>query len=411
MVETKEESLGVKKLKKLMEPKKSVDAKRLKKQWVLIIVLAALTIFFLSQFFLILGNRPPPSSQKEIVEADVASTGLDPDLSRIGDLELTQEELEKKVEALTLSSEESKLQTQELIEVSRQTAEELKELKELLLKKIEMQETKIATLTLPAKKSSSPNALEVSIGSVEIEQIQERKHVAETIPAGTIVRCVIVSGASVSTGIGTPIGSRKVLLKPTSNGWLPAGVRVALKDSLIMCSATANLAEERVYVRGDRMNLTYPDGYTITTEIAAYVSGEDGQEGVRCALIDKNWASTLWAGLASSVGEVGKAVQSHSPLMDLSRLGKTDTNFIINLDTLKQGGVQGGSTALDKMTEHLLKEKEKNAPFLILDSLRHVDLIFLHDCEIGENNMKEKMRIKRALEKEQRMKGNGPHHS
>ena len=411
MVETKEESLGAKKLKDLMESKKSPEAKRLKKRWIFIGLAAALIVFFLSQVFLILGNRSAPSSQKEILETDVVSTGLEPDLSRIGDLELTQEEIERKVEALIFSSEESKLQTQELIETHHQTREELKELKELLLKKIEMQDTKIATLTLSAKKLSSPNALEVSMGSVEIEQLQDRKHVAETIPAGTIVRCVIVSGASVSTGIGTPVGCRKVLLKPTSNGWLPAGVRVALKDSLIMCSATANLAEERVYIRGDRMNLTYPDGYTITTEIAAYVSGEDGQEGVRCALIDKNWASTLWAGLASSVGEVGKAMQSHNPLMDLSKLGKTDTNFIINLDTLKQGGLQGGSTALDKMTEHLLKEKEKNAPFLILDSLRHVDLIFLHDCEIGESNMKEKMRIKRALEKEQRIKANGSHHS
>ena len=396
MVETKEESLGAKKLKKLLESQKSPETKRLTKRWVFIILAASLMIFFLSQFFLILGKRPVPPSQKEILETAVVSTGLDPDLSRIGDLELTQEEIEKKIEVLTFSSEESKLQTQELLEESRQTKEELKDLKELLLKKFEMQETKMATLTLPAKKLSSSN---VSMASVEIEQFQDRKHVAETIPAGTIVRCVIISGASVSTGIGTPMGSRKVLLKPTSNGWLPAGVRVALKDSLIICSATGNLAEERVYIRGDRMNLTYPDGYTITTEIAAYVSGEDGQEGVRCALIDKNWASTFWAGLASGVGEVGKAMQSHSPLMDLSKLGKTDTNFIINLDTLKQGGLQGGSTALDKMTEHLLKEKEKNAPFLILDSLRHVDLIFLHDCSIGESNMKEKMRIKRALEK------------
>jgi conjugal transfer pilus assembly protein TraB len=404
MVETKEESLGAKKLKKLMEFKRSPEAKRLKKRWVFIGLAAVLMVFFLSQLFLILGHRSAPSSPKEILETDVVSTGLEPDLSRIGDLELTQEEIERKVEMLTLSSEENKLQTKELIEESRQTTEELKELKELLLKKIEMQDTKIATLTLPTKKLSSPNSLEISMGSVEIEQLHDRKHVAEVIPAGTIVRCTVVSGASVSTGIGTPIGSRKVLLKPTSNGWLPAGVRVALKDSLIMCSATGNLAEERVYVRGDRMNLTYPDGYTITTEIAAYVSGEDGQEGVRCALVDKNWASTFWAGLASGVGEIGKAMQSHNPLMDLSKLGKTDTNFIINLDTLKQGGFQGGSTALDKMTEHLLKEKEKNAPFLILDSMRHVDLIFLHDCEIGENNIKEKMRIKRALEKEQRMK-------
>ena len=122
-------------------------------------------------------------------------------------------------------------------------------------------------------------------------------------------------------------------------------------------------------------------------------------------------AEQSWAGLASGVGEVGKAMQSGNPLLDLPKLGKTDTNFIINLDTLKQGGVQGGSTALDKMTEHLLKEKEKNAPFLVLDSMRHIDLIFLHDCEIGENNIKEKMRIKRALEKERRMKTNASNHS
>ncbi|CCB87836.1 TraB/VirB10 family protein [Simkania negevensis] len=411
MVETKEESSGAKKLKKLMDSKKSPEAKRLKKQWLLIGIVVIAMVFIVSQVSVIFGKRSTPSFKKEITESDVVSTGLEPDLSRIGDLELTQEELEKKVESLTLWQEENRLKTQEVLQTQRQTAEELKELKSLLLRKMELQDAKIATLTLPSKQLSSSNSTEVSMESIELEQVTDRKHVAEVIPAGTIVRCVVVSGASVSTGIGTPMGSRKILLKPTSNGWLPAGVRVALKDSLIMCSATANLAEERVYVRGDRMNLTYPDGYTITTEIAAYVSGEDGQEGVRCALIDKNWSSTFWAGLASGVGEIGKAMQSGNPLLDLPKLGKTDTSFIINLDTLKQGGIQGGSTALDKMTEHLLKEKEKNAPFLILDSMRHVDLIFLHDCEIGENNIKEKMRIKRALENERRKKVNATNQS
>ena len=411
MMETKEESLEAKKLKKLMGSKKSLEAKRLKKRWLAMGVFAALVIFFLSQFFLVLGNRRSPSSLREIAESDVVSTGLEPDLSRIGDLELTQEEIEKKLETLFEYQEDNKMQTQELLQANRQTSEELRKLKSLLLEKLESQESKIAALSFPMKKSATSNSLGVEMACVEIEQTSNRQHITDTIFAGTIVRCEIASGAFVSTGIGTPMGSRKVLLRPISNGWLPAGVRAPLKDAIIICSATANEAEERVYIRGERMTITFPDGYGISTEIVAYVSGEDGAEGIRAPKVDKHAAKALLAGVASGVGELTKAMQSQNPLLNLPKLGKSDANFIINLDTLKQSGLQGSSTAIDKMTDHLLKEKEKNAPFLILNNMREVDLVFLHPCELGEENIKEKMRIKRALEEEQRMKTNASSHS
>lgn len=61
----------------------------------------------------------------------------------------------------------------------------------------------------------------------------EKKHVSAYIPAGTMVRCVLVSAADCSVGVSQASDPATVLLRPLSNGKLPRGVRVALKDSII----------------------------------------------------------------------------------------------------------------------------------------------------------------------------------
>ena len=337
------------------------------------------------------GIKKVSLPEKKVVET--VSTRVEPHLSRIGDLELTQEQLEEKVSSLLANQQTLKT----TVETSMaQTKQDHLDLKGLLAQRLaEMKREKAHEVKIAA----SGHLSSVDIASIKAEEVLSRKHVTEVIPAGTIVRCVVLSGADVSTGLGVPAESQKVLLRPLSNGWLPKGVRVSLKDAMIICSATANLVQERIYVRGERMTLTFANGDFIETDIAAYVSGEDGRGGARGIVIDKTWKNAWLASLASGMGTLGQALQSNTPF-DLGKLGKSENNFIINLDTLKQSGYQASATFWDKMTEHLLKEKEKNAPFVILDQARIVDLIFLHSCELGETNLKEKFRIKRALAKE-----------
>ena len=108
------------------------------------------------------------------------------------------------------------------------------------------------------KELSSPhqpqnNALEVGVWSKPT--LSTKRNVVTEIPAGTVVKCLLVSSADCSVGINTSSDPNTVLLQPIANGKLPKKVQVALKGSRILGTAIGDIASERVRIRTERLTL------------------------------------------------------------------------------------------------------------------------------------------------------------
>ena len=231
----------------------------------------------------------------------------------------------------------------------------------------------------------------------------EKKHVSAYIPAGTMVRCVLVSAADCSVGVSQASDPATVLLRPLSNGKLPRGVRVALKDSIILGRGIGDLGNERVRIRAEKITLVQPNGEFIETEISAYVSGEDGREGMRGVVVDRAGSSIFRAAAASTVQGISSSIQATLNNQTLSKLSKeSDSRVILDADTFRNAGIQGATTGLNQLADYYIKRAEQLQPSIQIAAGRVVDVIFTTGVKIGEKDLKKKFQIERNLSKDKR---------
>jgi conjugal transfer pilus assembly protein TraB len=77
----------------------------------------------------------------------------------------------------------------------------------------------------------------------------------------------------------------------------------------------------------------------------------------------------------------------------LSQISKeTEGGAIFNMDALKQGGVQGIGSALDKLSDYYIKRAEQLQPVIQIAAGRKVDIVFTHGAKIGSQATKEQIR-------------------
>ncbi len=232
----------------------------------------------------------------------------------------------------------------------------------------------------------------------EVEDKAEDKNVLFEIPAGTVVKCVLVSGADCSVAVQKPTGPNMVLLRPLDNGKLPWNVRVRLKGSVIIGNAIGDISTERVYIRTERLTLVERNGSFVETEVSAYVSGEDGREGMRGVVVDKSGQIITRAAFAAFLQGIGQTVQAtlnNQTIEKLSQIG--DSKTILDLDLLRNSTLSGGSTALTKLSDYYIKRSEQLQPAIQIAAGRVVDVVFLKTIKVGEKDLKKKLEKEREL--------------
>lgn len=341
-----------------------------------------------------------PSETFTTPTPETVSHHLEPENFRLSQIEWKQDEIEDMIKSMLSTQQELKESFQEVI---TQSAQAISENSFYLKAELEQIRSEIAH-NLSGKNTVIENAdLPVKIASIDHYEEEEKAHVSAYIPAGTVVRCVLVSAADCSVGVQQPKGPAKMLIRPLGNGQLPRKVRVALKDSVILASAYGDLANERVYVRADRMTLVQPNGDFIETEISAYISGEDGREGVRGIVVDRSGSIITRAAFASFLQGVGQGIQSALNNQTIEKLSKVgDSQTILDVDTFRNSGMQGANTALNKLAEYYIKRAEQLQPSIQIAAGRVVDLIFTHGVRTGEKDLRKKLEIERSLVKERK---------
>lgn len=383
-----------------MEKYKSEKEKTKKNQkrnylFLLLVIFAGGVLFFTLLFP---SSKALPVEEETVFE--LPSTGIEPQEMRLVGLENDLIEQEKLSKALL----EQQMEMKELLfdlknsfknqEISQEgiTPHDLQTLKEEIFLEIKEE-----------KDLSYEDFEEVNLVFAAPIENSEKKHVSAYIPAGTMVRCVLVSAADCSVGVSQASDPATVLLRPLSNGKLPRGVRVALKDSIILGRGIGDLSNERVRIRAEKMTLVQPNGEFVETEISAYVSGEDGREGMRGVVVDRAGSSIFRAAAASTVQGISSSIQATLNNQTLSKLSKeSDSRVILDVDTFRNAGIQGATTGLNQLADYYIKRAEQLQPSIQIAAGRVVDLIFTTGVKIGEKDLKKKFQIERTLAKEKK---------
>ena len=384
-----------------MDNSKSREEKIKKKQKLLFGAGCVLVLVAVAAFIFRIEEPKAEPRKMPTKEIATASKDIDEENIRIAWLESRQNDLDKKLSQMLAAQTELQETLKNTSQMSLMRQQEETEYLEGKMYSLvgNLQEDMIRRMEVCTDPEDT-----VQLASVTKEdEGDDMQHVTAYIPAGTIVRCVLVSSADCSVGIHQPKGPSKMLLRPLSNGKLPRNVRVALKDSVITASAIGDLANERVYVRTDRMTLVQPNGDFLETEISAYVSGEDGREGLRGVVVDRSGSIIARASFASFLQGIEASLRTTLNSQSIEKVAKnSESNWILNGEDLRNSGMQGVNTSLNKLSEYYIKRAEQLQPTIEIGAGRIVDLIFTHGVKIGEQDIKKKFAIERSLSKERK---------
>ena len=213
--------------------------------------------------------------------------------------------------------------------------------------------------------------------------------VENTIPAGAFVKAVFLSGVDASASTSSASDPRPVLLRLTDKGTLPRRFKSDLKGCHILASAYGDLSSERVYMRTEKLTCTEPlTGEIVETQVAGYISGEDGRAGVRGHVVDRAGPiirNTFVSGFLSGVSNFFGAQQQKS-VFPVSPFGQTNA---LSLEKMAGAGAAQGTTgAMDKLSEFYIKRAEQLQPVIQISAGREVDVIFTQGTPIGSSGVK-----------------------
>ncbi len=227
-------------------------------------------------------------------------------------------------------------------------------------------------------------------------------HVNRAIPAGTTVKAILLSSVDVPCGVKGGSDPLPVKLRIIANGRLPHEVCARLKGGIVTASVYGDLSSERAYFRLEKLTQVRSDGHYIETQVAGYVSGEDGKYGLRGTVVDKSALlieNALISGFLSGASEFFQA----------AALAKLYPNTIVegaygygNLSSSSwgqtagqlavAGGTQGVNNSLDALTEYFIKRAEQLRPVIQITPGRIIDITFSDRADLGDLYTHERVR-------------------
>lgn len=215
------------------------------------------------------------------------------------------------------------------------------------------------------------------------DEDQEDKELSVTIPAGSILSGVLVTGMDAPTGKQAQRDPFPSLLRIKSEAILPNRFRADFRECMLIAGGWGDLSSERAYMRAERISCVRNDGTVLEAPIEAYATGEDGKTGLRGRLVSKQGqliARSLMAGLmegAASAFDV-RQVPSINITRGFQDGGETQAPVYeqaFDSNALQAAGARGAGSALERIADYYLEMAENIFPVIEIDAMRNVDFI------------------------------------
>jgi conjugal transfer pilus assembly protein TraB len=203
-----------------------------------------------------------------------------------------------------------------------------------------------------------------------------------TLPAGSILSSVLVTGMDAPTGKQAQRDPFPSLVRIKNEAILPNRFRADFRECFMIASGWGDLSSERAYMRAERLSCVRNDGSVLEASIEAYATGEDGKAGLRGRLVSKQGqiiARSLGAGFLQGIA--GAFNVQKVPTINVTRAsddGKTVAPVYeqaFDSNALQSAGFSGAGSALERIADFYLEMAESIFPVIEIDAMREVDFI------------------------------------
>jgi len=199
---------------------------------------------------------------------------------------------------------------------------------------------------------------------------------AVLIPAGSILRGVLLSGMDAPTGRQSRRDPYPALARIKHDAILPNRFRADVRECFLVLAGYGDLGSERAYLRSEAITCVRTDGGVIEVPIDAYATGEDGKVGVRGRVVSKQGKVIAQAMMASFVEGFSKMF-STVPVTTLSTATGQSATFqnVLTPESLQGAAVSGAGSALDRLSNFFMDMAEEMFPVIEIDAGRAIELV------------------------------------
>jgi conjugal transfer pilus assembly protein TraB len=203
-----------------------------------------------------------------------------------------------------------------------------------------------------------------------------------TLPAGSILSGVLVTGMDAPTGKQAQRDPFPSLIRIKNEAILPNRFRADFRECFMIAGGWGDLSSERAYMRAERLSCVRNDGSVLEASLEAYATGEDGKAGLRGRLVSKQGAiiaRSLGAGFLQ--GLAGAFNVQKVPTINVTRAGDNGKTVqpvyeqAFDSNALQSAGFSGAGSALERIADFYLEMAESIFPVIEIDALREVDFI------------------------------------
>ncbi len=223
------------------------------------------------------------------------------------------------------------------------------------------------------------------------------KTVLETIPAGAFAQAIMLSGMDASSAMNAASNPIPLLLRIIHPGTLPRYFKSDLKDCHCTASGYGDISSERIHVRLEKLScIERKTGEIVSTEVAGYIAGPDGREGVRGTIVSKEGSYLTRGALGGVFSGLAKVASPHNrqAVINPFGLGQNFPNPSTK-ELFQSGFLEGGGSALDKLSQYYINRAEQLQPIVQVPGGQVVDIVFTEEANIGESELKEAISKKR----------------
>lgn len=224
------------------------------------------------------------------------------------------------------------------------------------------------------------------------KKTKKLKTVDTHIPAGSFAQARLVSGVDASTAVSSSSDPRPVFLRIIDYGNLPRKFKTDVKDCHCLASSYGDLASERVFMRLEKITcVERKTGEILEKTVSGYVTGSDGRAGVRGVVVSREGsmlANSFMSGFASGLSQVLTPLAS-LPQSPISAMTQPYGSGPTSKDRFNQALGQGGTNALDRLSQYYINRAEQLQPVIQIQSGTKIDVIFTEGIKLDDTAMQE----------------------
>jgi len=196
------------------------------------------------------------------------------------------------------------------------------------------------------------------------------------IPAGSILRGVLLSGMDAPTGVQARRDPYPALVRLKHAAILPNRFRSDVRECFVLVAGFGELSSERAFLRTETVTCVRRDGGVIEVPLDGYAVGEDGKVGLRGRLVSKQGqviAQALQVAFLEGVAQVF----NKTPVSVLSTRsdGQVQYQDLLSADSLQAAAISGTGKTLDRLAQYYLDMAEEIFPVIEIDAGRPIELI------------------------------------